>query len=431
MENAIATSRYVLYGAGKVGRAFLHLIGPSCVSCFIDKDESLTSVEGIPVVRSVFSERAKNTAIIVTTTNYIFVAEIICELEKEGIPYLLAADFLRKSSLGRYIFFGIDDLRYHDLSTYRKMVGEENILCCSDVWNPNLSIKDIKYPFLEADELQLLIMDQIVQDIEIVIVTKYLPHVMNCVRYLEKYRLRYCFVDDIAKQNIEKDAETYSRLNTRETFAYTPEMRSLCLYDKYMKAGRVSNYLWQDLWGARKIYERRPIEHYDIGSRLDGFITHLLSFGQKVKMLDIRPLEQHIANLDFVHTDATHLKEIEDESIESLSALCSLEHFGLGRYGDSIDPEAVFKCFSAIQKRMKKGGHLYISVPVGNEHLEFNGVRVFFAKTVIDSFPKMKLLEFSVCTHDSFEKNVPISRYDNVKDDIKGGERFGLFEFEK
>ena len=52
-----------------------------------------------------------------------------------------------------------------------------------------------------------------------------------------------------------------------------------------------------------------------------------------------------------------------------MSALCSLEHFGLGRYGDAIDPEACFKCFDQIQKKLKKGGNLYISLPVGQAHL--------------------------------------------------------------
>ena len=60
-----------------------------------------------------------------------------------------------------------------------------------------------------------------------------------------------------------------------------------------------------------------------------------------------------------------------------MSALCSLEHLGLRRYGDKIDPEACFKCFDAIQKKARKGGKLYISVPIGKECVEFNA-HLFF-----------------------------------------------------
>ena len=116
-------------------------------------------------------------------------------------------------------------------------------------------------------------------------------------------------------------------------------------------------------------------------------------------------------------------------SIESLSALCSLEHFGLGRYGDTIDPEACFKCFESIQKKMKSGGKLYISVPIGKERLQFNAHRIFYVKTIIDSFTQMKLIEFSSTANGKLEKNVELNIYD---DDIKSkGDRFGLFYFEK
>lgn len=44
-------------------------------------------------------------------------------------------------------------------------------------------------------------------------------------------------------------------------------------------AGTVNMYLTQDLWAAQKIYKLPKEEtHFDIGSRVDGFITHLLSF---------------------------------------------------------------------------------------------------------------------------------------------------------
>lgn len=227
----------------------------------------------------------------------------------------------------------------------------------------------------------------------------------------------------------ETDREEYERLNTRESFAINDKYIWPVLYDKYAMAGVMENYFWQDLWAARSIISDGVREHYDIGSRLDGFIAHLLASGIKVNMIDIRPFPAQVDNLYTFVDDATMLENIEDGSLGSLSALCSLEHFGLGRYGDGIDPEACFKCFEQIQKKLKKGGKLYVSVPVGKERVEFNAHRVFYASTVIGCFDKLELLEYSCAAEGQIEYDVDIHKYDGC---LENGEyRYGLFRFPK
>ncbi len=233
----------------------------------------------------------------------------------------------------------------------------------------------------------------------------------------------------LEKNWVEKDAEKYSVLNTRETMKICQECMFPIYADKFKTAGSIGSYFWQDLWAARKIFRDNPERHYDIGSRIDGFIAHLLSFRDNVNLIDIRPLDKVVDGLYFTQSDATSLDNIEDESIESLSALCSLEHFGLGRYGDEIDPEACYKCFAAISRKMKSGGSIYLSVPVGKEHIEFNAHRVFYASTIVKEFSACRLEEYS-CTKDGMiEYNVELGKYDN---DMSLGEgRFGLFHFIK
>lgn len=228
---------------------------------------------------------------------------------------------------------------------------------------------------------------------------------------------------------IREDAKTYEKLNTRDSFKIDNRNNFYISRDKFESAGTVNSYFWQDLWAAKKIFLNKPQEHFDIGSRVDGFIAHLLSFGTKVNLIDIRALNVDIENLKFTCSDATNLDEIDDNSIESLSALCSLEHFGLGRYGDPIDPEACFKCFEAINKKVKPDGNIYIAVPIGKEHIEFNAHRVFYPSTIVDNFRDCELLEFSVAKNNVYEENVDIHKYDN--DASLGGARFGLFYFRK
>ncbi len=53
------------------------------------------------------------------------------------------------------------------------------------------------------------------------------------------------------------------------------------------------HYFHQDLWAAKKIFKRRPMTHVDIGSRVDGFVAHLLVF-MPVTAVDIRYLDSNI-----------------------------------------------------------------------------------------------------------------------------------------
>lgn len=244
---------------------------------------------------------------------------------------------------------------------------------------------------------------------------------INYQRYLSKYNL-------YEKSFYAQDREKYIQMNSRPSFDIHGEDERPILTDKYMEMGCMHQYFWQDLWAAKLIYENMPKEHFDIGSRLDGFISHILAMGIPLKVIDVRPFPVEIPGMETIVADATLLREIEDSTIESLSALCSLEHFGLGRYGDPINPEACFQCFKQIQKKVKPGGYIYISVPIGKEKIQFNAHRIFFASSIIKNFSDCSLIEFSVCNEKTIENNVEINKYD---DNNNSGELFGLFYFRK
>lgn len=228
----------------------------------------------------------------------------------------------------------------------------------------------------------------------------------------------------------QKNKRIYNKMNDAAQFQQRWRNNAPCYYDRFDQAGTLGTYFWQDLWAAKLIHENKPEIHWDIGSRIDGFVGHLASFRGGIKLIDVRPLESKIPGVDFFCGDATNLSQISDESVESISALCSLEHFGLGRYGDPIDPQAWFKALKEIGRIVKVGGHVYISVPIGKEHLEFGAHRVFYAQTIIDAMNQFELVELSsiFAMDDQIEKNIDIHRYDN---DMVGGARFGLFHFIK
>ena len=192
------------------------------------------------------------------------------------------------------------------------------------------------------------------------------------------------------------------------------------------KAGVASGlYFHQDLWAARKIYEHRPEKHVDIGSRVDGFISHLLVF-MDVVVIDIRPLNPPLPELHFIQDDATRLGQLADNSVESLSSLSAAEHFGLGRYGDPIDPDAYRTFMAALVRVLAPGGRLYFAVPVGKERVEFNAHRIFSPERIISSFKELRLLNFDAVRDDG-------EIYYHCDPEIIGRERYacGLFEFTK
>jgi hypothetical protein len=168
-----------------------------------------------------------------------------------------------------------------------------------------------------------------------------------------------------------------------------------CLADRFENAGVASgHYFHQDLWAAQKIFRARPSRHVDIGSRLDGFVAHVLTF-MPVEVIDVRPLESGVEGLSFVQEDATTLTRYADDSIESLSSLHAVEHFGLGRYGDPVDPIACFEAMRAFARVLRPSGRLYFSVPVGRERVEFNSQRVFSPASVLRELASLRLVSFS------------------------------------
>lgn len=156
-----------------------------------------------------------------------------------------------------------------------------------------------------------------------------------------------------------------------------------CVVDRYQDAGTISkHYFYQDLWAARKIYQNNPEHHVDVGSRIDGFVAHLLTF-RDVEVLDVRPMTSQVSGMSFRQADLMQIESVPEAICDSVSCLHALEHFGLGRYGDPIDPEGHIKGLKALTKLLKPGGTLLLSVPIGKERVEFNGHRVFSPDTIL------------------------------------------------
>lgn len=153
--------------------------------------------------------------------------------------------------------------------------------------------------------------------------------------------------------------------------------RHPCLKDWRSSSGDASgHYFHQDLVVARHIWEKIPVKHVDVGSRVDGFVAHVATF-REIEVFDVRPQENKIQNITFKQADFMAHDFHLSNYCDSISSLHAIEHFGLGRYGDPVDYDGYLTGLRNIHTTLKQNGTFYFSVPIGPQRIEFNAHRVF------------------------------------------------------
>jgi SAM-dependent methyltransferase len=110
-----------------------------------------------------------------------------------------------------------------------------------------------------------------------------------------------------------------------------------------------------------------PTAILDIGSGNSPLPYHLACLGHTVHVVDILPYPLQHPNIFRLRCDAMRLP-YHDDAFEYVTAISSLEHFGLGGYGDPVQADAVFKARDEIRRVMKDGAKLIVSLPVGKEN---------------------------------------------------------------
>lgn len=164
-----------------------------------------------------------------------------------------------------------------------------------------------------------------------------------------------------------------------------------CFFDNLNYTPLEPTYFFQDSWAAKHIFDLKPEHHYDIGSAAK--TIGILSQFVPITMIDIRPIELELPNLFFKKGSILELP-FEDNSIETLSSLCVVEHIGLGRYGDPIDSFGSEKAIKELKRVLKVGGVVLISVPVDSENkIYFNAHRAFTRDYILELFDGFELLD--------------------------------------
>ena len=123
----------------------------------------------------------------------------------------------------------------------------------------------------------------------------------------------------------------------------------------------------------------------------------MLAQTRPVYTVDIRPLAVDLPGLACLSGTITDLP-YDDETVPMAMSLSVIEHIGLGRYGDSIDPFGSIRACMELERVLMPGAHLLISVPIGDEAVTlFNQHRVFKRESLLAWLPKCQLeSEFTI-----------------------------------
>jgi hypothetical protein len=168
--------------------------------------------------------------------------------------------------------------------------------------------------------------------------------------------------------------------------------RHVCLKEKTAESGFDRHYIYHTAWAARAVARIRPKYHIDISSSL--YFCSIISAYVPVRFYEFRPPALALDNLTVETADLLKLP-YETGSVQSISCMHVVEHAGLGRYGDPIDPDADCKAIGELTRVCAIGGSVLFVVPVGKPRIAFNAHRVYSPRAICGYFAPLSLRQFS------------------------------------
>lgn len=202
------------------------------------------------------------------------------------------------------------------------------------------------------------------------------------------------FLNSFAERKaFTKQVKQYQDLNINNRFVLDKDDLFPCLYDATSITYFDPHYTYHPAWAARIVRKINPTKHIDISSILH-FSTQLSAF-VPTDFYDYRPAKLKLSNLNSGTADLTSLP-FDNNSVQCLSCMHTIEHVGLGRYGDKLDPDGDLKAICELKRVIKTGGNLLLVTPVGRPRLQFNSHRIYSYEMILDHFSEFELKDFSL-----------------------------------
>ena len=180
------------------------------------------------------------------------------------------------------------------------------------------------------------------------------------------------------------------------------------LFDRTSSTVFDRHYIYHPAWAARIIKKTKPKSHVDISSTLA--FASIVSAFCPVDFYDYRPADLVLTGLNCGKANLLKLP-FENNSIESMSCMHTVEHVGLGRYGDKLDPSGDIKAIKELKRVLTVGGNLLFVVPVGNQAvIQYNAHRIYTVDMIKEYFKGYKLIEFALIPENSKDGGLVVSK---------------------
>jgi len=120
----------------------------------------------------------------------------------------------------------------------------------------------------------------------------------------------------------------------------------------------------------------------------------------EVTALDVRPRRPGLGTEAVLVGDAKRIPA-PDGSFDAVVTLSSIEHFGLGRYGDEIDLDADRAAAAEMRRVLRPGGLLVVTTSLtrGRPTLAFNAHRIYDLAAARALFPAMEPVDERFYSH--------------------------------
>jgi SAM-dependent methyltransferase len=171
------------------------------------------------------------------------------------------------------------------------------------------------------------------------------------------------------------------------------------LNDDTPETGFDPHYVLHTSWAARALAKTKPKVHVSFGDSL--YFVGIASAFTSVTFCDIRKSGLPFRDIEEDRADLTSLPPSWTGTLQSISCMHVLEHIGLGRYGDALDASGDRRAAAELARVLAPGGQLLLVVPMEDPpRVCFNAHRLYSYSQVMDLFPDLSLLEFTLITNE-------------------------------
>tara|TARA_X000001388_G_C2230833_1_gene123117 strand:+ start:108 stop:1076 length:969 start_codon:yes stop_codon:yes gene_type:complete len=251
-----------------------------------------------------------------------------------------------------------------------------------------------------------------------------------------KVTLRWWYCNEEADYSkIKHISETYVDLNEEDPFRIDKEKEinfDKKLVDDLIQQieNRTIRYYGDIAGHLMSSLEKFPIQGKSVcvmGSTHPIVEAYCIHYGANPTTIEYTKIMSNDERLKTVTvSDYYNQKEEERELFDAGISISSFEHDGLGKYGDPLDPWGDIKAMKRMKDTIKKGGILYLAVPIGKDRLDWNAHRVYGRERLpllLDGWKTLKTYELS-------EEVLDIVPFDSLEEREGYGYKHSLFVLE-